>query len=312
VSALRFAVLGPGAVGGLIAAALHRAGQPVTVIAREPTAELIKAEGIDVRSDVLGNFTARPPAAPRLDTPVDVLVVATKAGGLADAVERVTDEPELVVPMLNGLDHLPWLRQRFGARAVAGTIRVESDLPQPATVVQTSPFLLVEMASDDPSRRPQLEAAAGALKAANVPASVGTSEAQVMWSKLVRLNALACTTAAVDRPLGWIRDDPEWSVALDGCISETVAAGVAEGARLDAGTVRSELDNAHAELGSSMQRDIAAGRAPELDQIPGAVLRAAARHGLECPTVARLAAQIARRAGVPPPNTDRPDGSAQA
>jgi 2-dehydropantoate 2-reductase len=37
-----------------------------------------------------------------------------------------------------------------------------------------------------------------------------------------------------------------------------------------------------------MQRDIAAGREPELDAIPGAVLRAAARHGLSCPTIASL------------------------
>lgn len=302
MSALRFAVLGPGAVGGLIAAALQHAGQPVTVIAREPTAELIDREGITVRSVVLGDFTAHPPAAHTLDAPVDVLFVATKAGGLAGALERVAAEPGLVVPMLNGLDHLVLLREHFGSRAVAGTIRVESDLPQPATIAQTSPFLYVEMASDDPSRRPDLEGAACALQAADVPAGVGDSEAQVMWSKLVRLNALACTTAAVDRPLGWIRDDPEWSAALDDCIAESVAAGVAEGARLDRDQVRSELDEAHAQLGSSMQRDIAAGRAPELDHIPGAVLRAAARHGLQCPTVARLAAQIARRAGVPGPS----------
>ncbi len=58
---------------------------------------------------------------------------------------------------------------------------------------------------------------------------------------------------------------------------------------------------AHATLGSSMQRDIAAGRAPELDAIPGSVLRAAARHGLSCPTIERLVAMIADRAGVPSP-----------
>ena len=43
-----------------------------------------------------------------------------------------------------------------------------------------------------------------------------------------------------------------------------------------------------------MQRDIAAG-APELDAIPGSVLRAAARHGLECPTIERLVGMIAAR-----------------
>jgi 2-dehydropantoate 2-reductase len=50
-----------------------------------------------------------------------------------------------------------------------------------------------------------------------------------------------------------------------------------------------------------MQRDIAAGREPELDAIPGAVLRAGRRHGIECPTIARLAVEIAGRARISPP-----------
>ena len=63
----------------------------------------------------------------------------------------------------------------------------------------------------------------------------------------------------------------------------------AEGAELDPATPLGELLEAHEGLGSSMQRDIAAGRAPELDAIAGSVLRAGARHGLELPTVTRLA-----------------------
>jgi 2-dehydropantoate 2-reductase len=43
---MKIAVLGPGGVGGLLAAALHRAGEHVTVVAREPTAEVIAARGI--------------------------------------------------------------------------------------------------------------------------------------------------------------------------------------------------------------------------------------------------------------------------
>ena len=75
----------------------------------------------------------------------------------------------------------------------------------------------------------------------------------------------------------------------------------ADGAQIDPAEPLGELDEAHAELGSSMQRDIAAGREPELDAIAGAVLRAGARHGLECPTIARLSELIARRAGVAVP-----------
>jgi 2-dehydropantoate 2-reductase len=289
-------------VGGFVAAALARAGVEVTVVAREETAELIAARGIEVQSVRLGDFTVHPHAAPVLTSPVDVLIVATKATGLDAALDRVRADTALVLPLLNGLDHLELLRERFGARTVpAGTIRIESDRPAPGRIVQTSPFLRIDLAADDPSLRPQLESLADVLERSGIPAQIGASEAQILWTKLVRLNALACTTSASDRRLGFIRTDPEWRKALEDCIHEATAVANAEGAQLDPASPLGELEDAHAELGSSMQRDIAAGREPELDAIPGAVLRAAERHGLQCPTIERLTKVIAGRAGIPPP-----------
>ena len=122
-----------------------------------------------------------------------------------------------------------------------------------------------------------------------------------MWSKLVRLNALACTTSAFDRLLGEIRSTPEMRGELIGAIEEGCAVARAEGASIDTSDPLGELTAAHATLGSSMQRDIAAGRPPELDAIPGAVLRAAARHGIDCQTIERLVGVIAARAGVSVP-----------
>jgi 2-dehydropantoate 2-reductase len=299
------AVLGPGGVGGFVAGALARVGAPVTVIAREETAALIARDGLSVRSVRLGDFTARPATAAELAEPGATLLVATKAVGLGSALERVRAEPALVVPLLNGLDHLATLRLRFPGRVAAGTIRIEADRPAPGVVVQTSPFLRVDLAGDDPALRPGVEALAETLAGAEVPARVVDSEADVLWRKLVRLNALACTTSASDLSLGAIRDDPEWRAALEACIREAAAVAAAEGAHVPVDNVVGELEEAHGTLGSSMQRDIAAGREPELDQIPGAVLRAAARHGLTCPTIARLTLQIAARAGVEPPEAAR-------
>jgi 2-dehydropantoate 2-reductase len=292
------AILGPGGVGGFLAAALTRAGTPVTVVARESTAELIAREGLHVSSVLLGDFDAYPQATATLDQPVDALIVATKASGLAAGLERIVAEPALVVPQLNGLDHMSTLRARFGDRVVAGTIRIETDRPEPARIIQTSPFLRVDIATPDGDRRPAVDALVQALTDAGVPAQVHDSESQILWSKLVRLNAIACTTSAHDLPIGEIRSDPALRAELEAVVGETVAVAVAEGAQIDSERVIAELDATHATLGSSMQRDIAAGRQPELDAIPGAVLRAADRHGLECPTVDRLVGQIAARAGV--------------
>ncbi len=296
------AVLGPGGVGGLVAGALDRAGTSVTVVARTATAETISERGLSVSSVLLGNFHIHPPATVRLEQPVDVLIVATKAAGLREALERIEAPPKLVLPLLNGLDHLAVLRGRFAPETVvAGTIRVEADRPEPGVVVHTSKFLRVDMASHYQSAHAAMERLASTLSDVGIPARVGDTEAQVMWSKLVRLNALACTTSAYDKLLGEIRSTPELRADLVGAIEEGCAVAQAEGAAIPSDDPLGELTAAHDTLGSSMQRDIAAGRPPELDAIPGSVLRAAARHGIQCPTIERLVGMIAMRAGVSNP-----------
>lgn len=272
----------------------------MTVVARDTTAAVVSAHGVRVRSVNFGDFVARPRALERLEGPVDALIVATKASGLEAALERIAVEPAVVLPLLNGLDHLALLRERFAPGSVlAGTIRVEADRPEPGIVVHTSRFLLIEMACSDPAVEPAMHRLAAALSEAEVPVRIQASEAQVMWSKLVRLNALACTTSAHDKLLGEIRRTPELRAELVGAIEEACAVARAEGAQdVDPAIAVAELEAAHDTLGSSMQRDIAAGRAPELDAIPGSVLRAGARHGLGCPTIEKLVALIAERAGL--------------
>jgi 2-dehydropantoate 2-reductase len=296
------AVLGPGGVGGFVAAALARSGADVIVIARDQTAALIAARGFSVHSAALGSFTARARCEPLLTEDVDSLIVATKATGLAAALGRVQSAPGLVVPLLNGLEHMELLRSRFGQSSVAvGVIRIESDRPSPGEIVQTSPAAQIVLAADEPALGARLAALGSTLERTGIQVRIGTNERQVLWSKLARLNALALTTSASDRPIGFVRSDPRWRSVLDGAIAETVAVANADGARLRAGDTLAELEQAHAELGSSMQRDIASGREPELDAIAGAVLRAGARNGLRCPTVQWLAERVAARAGIPAP-----------
>lgn len=296
------AILGPGGVGGFLAAALWRTGEPVVVVARESTAAHIGRHGIEVRSARLGSFSARPETTPVLGEPAEVLIVATKATGLEPALDRIRQAPELVVPLLNGLDHMDLLRERFGAqRVAAGAIRIESSSPEPGQIRQTSPSLRVDLAGDDPARLGWIEQLAAALERAGVPARIESSEAHVLWSKLVRLVALACTTSASGQTIGFIRSDPRWRAILVAAIEEAAAVSDAEGGGVDPAVPLGELDDAHPGLGSSMQRDIAAGREPELGAIAGAVLRAGRRHGIECPTIERLSVQIAERAGLAAP-----------
>ena len=298
---MRLAILGAGGVGGFLAGALCRAGTPVTLIARGRTAPHVRRRGLKVTSTFLGDaWTARPEVVVALEEPVDVLVVATKAVGLDAALERVHAEPGLVVPLLNGLDHVAALRERFPA-VVAAAIRVEATRTAPGVIEQTSPMLRVDLATDGPEAPPVAPGLPVLLEGAGIPVRVGGSEAEVLWGKLVRLNAIALTTAAYGAPLGDVRAHPESRAALEGAVREAAAIARAEGARIHSDTVLGEIASLHDGLVSSMARDIEAGREPELDAIAGAVLRAAARHDRPAPTVRALADRVADRAGIGAP-----------
>jgi 2-dehydropantoate 2-reductase len=295
---LRITVLGPGGVGGFVAGALSHAGSDVTVIARAETATAISARGLHVSSPLLGEFVTPVSVVEDLATPVDCLIVATKATALDDALDRVAaDAPALVVPLLNGVEHLATLRARFGSeRVVAAVIRIESDRPRPGVIVHSSPGARIDIAGAPAVDTERIVAALGAeLRAAELEVRLGAPEPDVIWSKLARLCPLALTTTASDRPIGFVRSDPRWRSALTNAVTETIAVAVAEGAQLDPADTIAELDAAHPELGSSMQRDVRAGRPPELDAIAGAVLRAGARHELRCPTVQWLTDRVALR-----------------
>ena len=100
--------------------ALAQAGADV-VVAREPTAQLIAERGLRVQQRHVRRLHRAPArACARLQEPVDALIVATKAAGLEQArCSASRSSRKLVLPLLNGLDHLAVLRERFAPDTVA-------------------------------------------------------------------------------------------------------------------------------------------------------------------------------------------------
>ncbi|WP_445152721.1 ketopantoate reductase family protein [Baekduia sp. Peel2402] len=269
------AILGSGAVGALLGAELTRAGTATALVTTEASVDAIGREGITVRSPAFGEHTEQVRAVPALEAPPGVLLVAVKAPHLAAALERIAGEPEVVVPLLNGVDHMALLRERF-PNVVAGSVRVQAHREGRTTVIHRAPFLTITIA-----------APIAALDQAPFEVVVNADEPTLLWAKLSRLAALALATTAADAPLGEVREDAE-AVAR-----EVAAVAQAEGAAVDADTVIDELRGLPDAASSSLRADVTAG-APdhELDAIGGAVLRAAGRHGIATPRTATLVSRI--------------------
>lgn len=298
---MRHAVLGAGGVGGLLAAALARSGEGVVMLMRPESLRAYEGS-IQVDSAVLGSFTVRVEGAPRLERPVDVLWVTTKSTGLEESLAQAPPHAvagALVIPLLNGLDHVARLRRDY-QQVCAAAIRVETERTAPGSIRQRSPFLRAEIAypPDAPAARTVVEEAAAALTTAGVDTTVRDDELGVLWDKFAFLAPLALATTALDAPVGAVRDDPRFT----GCQDEVLTLAEREGAPTDPDAVRKLVRAAPEAMRSSMQKDVDNGKAPELDAIAGAITRRAIRYDLPIPATDALIELILQRTGPNPPH----------
>ncbi|MFF8928839.1 ketopantoate reductase family protein [Streptomyces longwoodensis] len=290
------AVLGPGGVGGLLAALLARAGHRVICLAGPETAETLRTDGIRVRSARFGAFTARVEADTVLRAEPDAVLIAVKHTALEASLDRIPSPvlgDALLVPFLNGVEHPALLRAHHRPDRVApAVIRVESTRVAPGIVEHTSPFAEVDL-TGDPVPRPRLDALATMLAAAGPTTRVLPDEKAALWAKMAFLAPFALLTTRYGLPLGEVRT--RHRDELTALVTETAAVSTADGAPADPAAALARYDGFPAGMKSSMQRDAEAGRALELDAIGGALLRAARRHGVAVPVAERVVADLRER-----------------
>ncbi len=291
------AILGPGAVGGSLAVRLSLGHVHTICVGRPETIGIIAMAGLVIESR-RETLTAQMEVTDHLAKPVSLLLVTVKAPDLADALERIDPETVsegVVVPLLNGLEHMDVLRERFDGRVAAGSIsHFVAYRAGRVQIVEATPSPIITIASEELPRG-ELERAAETLRLARIDVRVAQSEKRVLWHKLARISVLTAATAASGRTVGELRNDAEWRRRLEHAINEVCAVAEADGVSLRPSSQWTIIDEMVDETTPSAARDVAAGRRSELDAIVGAVLRASERLGVPCPTLAQLATQAGWR-----------------
>jgi 2-dehydropantoate 2-reductase len=287
---MRFAVLGPGGVGGLIAALLARAGDPVVVLAGESTARDIADGGIRVESTRFGDFTASVTAASQLSEPVDAVMLTVKATQLEEAIKRAPSSAlgdALVIPFLNGLDHVEVLRRVYPPdKVVPAAIRIVSARVGPGLIRHTSQLASIEIG-------PAAEQVATHLRSAGFDVRIRTDEHMMLWEKFVFLAPMALLTTDARANVGTIRTKRRKD--LTALLGEVSSVARADRVPIDPAAILRFIDAAPGTMETSMQRDQASGRPLELDALGGALLRRATRAGIDVPVTRRLVRQIEAR-----------------
>jgi 2-dehydropantoate 2-reductase len=285
---MKHAILGAGAIGGLVGTALASLGEDVTVVVRPQS--LPSFPGNLSLERPSGALTGPAKAVATLTEPVDVLWIATKTYQLEAALETVQVLPGCVVPLLNGVDHIAVLAAQFGReRVVPATIAVEAERIAPGRFIQRSPFVRLNLAAN---REPRLEAVIAQLGDLGFTCQFIPNEQTLLWSKLCFLAPLALVTSASGMNVGEILADAAWKQKLSSALAETCAVATASGAQVDARQIQAFFDSAPPGMRSSMQKDLAAGRQLELDAIGGPIVRGGERYGIDVSITVNLMVAI--------------------
>jgi 2-dehydropantoate 2-reductase len=275
----KVAVIGAGAIGGVLAQAACQAGHDVTLCVRTPIPSLSVTRGGDAMQ-VPVRVAADPGS---LAGPASWVLLTTKGYQTAGAepwLRRLAGPDTVVVAVQNGIDHTARLAPlRPPGPVLPALAYISARRLEPGRVVHVSGRRVVVPRGEPGS------AFAALLADGPVDVELSPDFLTAAWRKLLTNAAANPVTALTGRSLD-VLGSPGIPALMHGLLTEAVAAGAATGAQLSAADVTHTLEfytRLQPETGTSMLEDRLAGRPTEHEEITGAVVRAADRHGVDVP-----------------------------
>ena len=294
-------MIGPGAVGCLLAARLHAAGVAVALLDKDrDRAALLCRDGLtlveaDARRPVRVPVTADPAAL----APPAFLCFCVKAFDTAGAVARsrsLVGPRTCLVSVQNGLGNVETLAgaaPRSRVLCVSTALGAFMDRPGEVHATGAGP---TAVASLDGAGRPSADRLVGLLRGAGLEAELRDDAPAMLWAKLIVNAGVNPVTALAGVPNGGILDDAGLRARAVAAAAEAAAVARAAGVAVDADPAalvedvcRRTRDNR-----SSMLQDVCRGRPTEIEFINGVVVREGARLGVPTPVNAELLEAVLR------------------
>ena len=304
---MRVLVVGAGAIGGYFGGRLLAIGRDVTFLVRPRRAAQLAETGLVIKSPQ-GDFHAPAPQTVTADTlrqPYDLVLLSCKAYDLDSAIEDLAPSvgPEtMILPLLNGMQHVDRLDARFGAaRVLGGQCAISTTLDAEGRILHLNEMHALTYGERDGSRSARIEAVAALFDGAKFQARLSVSILQEMWDKWVFISAGAGITCLMRAAVGDIvaAGAADLTAAL---FDEAAAIAAAAGYPLQESVLqrgKTNFTTPGSRIMASMLRDIERGGKIEADHIIGDLLRRAPQPnpmGLLRIVYANLKAYEARRA----------------
>ncbi len=299
---MRVAVVGPGALGSLFAAAFAEAGAAVTLVDHDPVraadraARPLALRGTDGHLRQVTLAVVGPGSTPAPPPELVCLFVKAQHTGAALAMHAdLFGAADIALTLQNGLGNAEAVAALVGREHTVAGVTAEGAHFHDAHTLTHAGRGETAVAPLVPAGRARAERVAALLAAAGFAVRTVDDIRPLLWTKLAINAGLNALTALLRVPNGVPPRVPAAAGLLDAAIAETVAVADRLGIPLDVATLRRrarDVAAATAANRSSMLCDVLAGRSTEVGHINGAIAAEARRLGLPCPVNAVLAALV--------------------
>ncbi len=299
-SRLKFAIVGPGAIGSLFGGMLALGGQEVWLLDRHPDrVRLVSRRGIWI-SGVSGEFNAQVRITTDADEigPAAVVLIAVKSYDTeqaARAAEPIMGQDSVALSLQNGLGNVEILAAVLGEHRVIGGVTSQgATLIAPGQVRHAGEGATI-IGELDGQLTERVRDIAAALTSCGIQAELTTNLQSVLWGKLAvnsGVNAVA-TLAGVRN--GGILESRHLRGVMRAAVSEAVQVAGAKRIEMPNDDMESYAEGVcqrTADNVNSMLQDVRRQRRTEVDAINGAVVSEAETAGIPVPTNGVLASLI--------------------
>lgn len=294
---MNIVVVGAGAVGGYFGVRLARAGANVTFLVRESRRQQILENGLvlhSVQGDDRLDRVQLTTDASTIESP-DLVILSVKnyhLNGVMPALQTLAAKGALILPLLNGIEHVELLQAALGKAAVLGGLcTLITTLDERGHIVHISQAHDLTFGALQPSQAEFCEKAQSVFSMANMGSRLSQDIYSDMWAKYVFITAFSGVTTASRLTIGYVMDVEATKRVYVQTIDELLAVAVHNGAKLPENLNEQLLQRAvqfPRESTSSMHQDFRKGLTLEVESLQGAAVRLAARAGLSVPTIETL------------------------
>ena len=320
---MKICIFGAGAIGGMMAGWLHRAGFDVSVVARGQNLTAIREQGLRIRTRETGKeeaFRVRAEEDPARLGPQDCVILAVKGQGLAAAAKAIAPLSGPDTTLVTAMNGVPWWffdRLAFGGgklrlesldpggalsrampteRVVGCVVHLAASTPEPGLISHNMgrKLILGEPGGKNTVRTTKI---ADALEQAGFEIVRSPNIEKDFWVKLlgnVSFNPVsALTLSTADRLI----EDAEVKDYMVQIMREVLAIGRAVGVDADIDPeARIDMARHLGQFKTSMLQDMEAGKALEIDGLLTGTLEVARKAGVEAPFTRSLSGLIRLRA----------------